>query len=138
MIYKKDGSVLLTRLDHGEDFYETLYAALKENQVSSGVFLSGIGMLKDFEIGWFNMGTKRYEKESYADAYELLSLCGNLSIKDDELFAHFHASLSGKDHHVIGGHLFGGTVCNTVECFFMPFEHQLKRLPGTVFSPLGF
>jgi len=138
MICKKDSSVLLIRLDNGEDFYGTLYDVLKESKFSSGVFLSGIGMLKDFEIGWFNMGTKKYEIESYAEAYELLSLCGNLSVKDGELFAHFHASLSGRDHRVIGGHLFNGTVCNTVECFFEPFEYQLKRLPGTVFSPLGF
>jgi predicted DNA-binding protein with PD1-like motif len=138
MIYKRDASVLFIRLDNGEDFYGTLYAVLKENQVTSGVFLSGIGMLMDFEIGWFNLSTKMYEKESYTEAYELLGLCGNLSVKEGELFAHFHASLSGKDHRVVGGHLFSGTVCNTVECFFTPFEHQLKRLPGTVFSPLGF
>lgn len=137
MIFKIVKDILFIRFDHGESLFENLYSVLEENHIKSGVFLSGIGMLSGFEIGWFNIETKLYEKESFLEPYELLSLSGNLSIKDASLFAHFHASLSGRDHRVIGGHLFSGTVCNTVECFFKPFELPLKRLPGTSFRPLG-
>jgi len=138
MIFRKDEDNLFIRFDDGEDFFETLYTALEENKYSSGVFLSATGMLRKFEIGWFNIQTGQYERESYNEPYELLSLCGNLSMKDSKAFAHFHASLSGKDHSVIGGHLFSGKVCNTVELFFKPFKHQLKRLQGITFQPLGF
>ena len=138
MLFQSDLDTLFIRLDDGEPFFDTLYAALSETGGSSGVFLSGIGMLRSFEIGWFNMETKAYEKKFYTDPYELLSLSGNLSQKETALFAHFHVTLAGRAHRVIGGHLFGGTVCNTLECFFRSYGHPLMRLPGATFSPLGF
>lgn len=95
-------------------------------------------MLKEFEIGYFNINKKQYEKEYFDEPYELLSLAGNISVKDNEIFPHLHASLAGADKNVIGGHLFKAKVCNTVELFIKIVQIELIREKGEFFRPLNW
>ena len=136
MKYKIGGDILFLRMDDGEDFYEILGKVLKETGWKSAVVLSAIGMLKDFEIGWFNVQKGEYEREVVSIPHELVSVQGNVSDRDGEPFAHLHVSLAGPSRGVIGGHLFGATVCNTVEMFLRKIEMKLFRASGNVFRPL--
>ncbi len=136
MKYKIDGDVLFVRMDDGEDFYETLYGVLKEIGWDSGVVLNAIGMLRDFEIGWFNVQKGEYEKEFVSTPHELVSVQGNVSNKDGQPFAHLHVSLAGPARNLVGGHLFAATVCNTVEMFIKKLDIKLFRAEGEKFRPL--
>ncbi len=136
MKYRLDGDLLFIRMDDGEDFYETLYGVLKEVGWKSGVVLGAIGMLKDFEIGWFNVQKGEYEKEFISVPHELVSVQGNLSDKDGEVFAHLHVSLAGPSRSIVGGHLFKATACNTVEMFILRSNLNLYRVKGGNFRPL--
>ncbi len=136
MKYRLEGDVLFIRMDDGEDFYETLYGILKEVGWKSGVILNAIGMLREFEIGWFNVQKGTYEKEFVSMPHELVSVQGNISDRDGEAFAHFHVSLAGPARNIIGGHLFKATVCNTVEMFIMKSNLNLFRAQGGNFRPL--
>lgn len=115
MQFKASGKIIFLRFEHGEDLFLELERVLNSERVSSAVVLSGIGMLSNFEIGYMNMEKGEYEKTFYEEPHELLSLCGNVSLKDGKPFAHLHATVAGKDHIGKGGHLFRATVCNTLE-----------------------
>ena len=128
--------MVFVRLDHEEEFYATLYEAVKKTRFSSAVVLSGIGMLMDFELGWFDVENQRYERRDFSGAYELLNLSGNLSLKDGKPFFHLHAVLSKPCEPAIGGHLFSAKVCNTVELFLTKPGVKLVRAEGTTFRPL--
>jgi hypothetical protein len=89
-------------------------------------------------IGWFNLDTSGYEHSTYSEPHEVLSLSGNVSLKDGKPFVHIHTSLAGRDNRVIGGHLFSGIVCNTVELFILESKSiNLIRQKGDTFRPLG-
>ncbi len=136
MRYSVDGDLIFIRMDDGENFYNVLNGVLKELGVKSAVVLNGIGMLKDFEIGWFNVEKGQYERERISVPHELVSTSGNVSDRDGEAFAHLHVSLAGPSRSVVGGHLFEATVCNTVEMFLMRLNMDLYRVPGKTFRPL--
>ena len=76
-------------------FFDALLGVLKKENIVSAVVLSGIGMLKDFEIGYFNTETKQYETALFEKPCELISLSGNITLKDNEIFPHLHVSLQG-------------------------------------------
>ena len=116
MIVERDKNLIALRFDDGEDVILRLYEALGDT--TSAIFISAVGMLRDFEIGW--LGPDGYEKKHFHEAREILSLSGTVNRQDDgEAFIHAHASLAGRDHSVIGGHLFGGTVNFTCELVLM-------------------
>lgn len=127
------------RFDDGDSFVEALNFKLSEMGVNSGIVISGVGMLKKVTLGWFNLDTSGYEHSTYSEPHEVLSLSGNVSSKDGNPFAHIHVSLAGRDNRVIGGHLFSGTVCNTIELFLLESKAlKLKRQQGDTFRPLGY
>jgi hypothetical protein len=69
--------------------------------------VSGIGMLQDFELGFF--GPAGYERRAFADRRELIGLHGSITMRGEPKF-HLHAALGQQGHSVIGGHLFRGKV----------------------------
>lgn len=98
----------------GEDFFPKFKEFLKRNRVNSGFFY-GLGGFQKAEIAFYDMAKKRFLKKKVLGPFEVLSLIGNVSQADDEIFIHAHVSLGKKDFSVIGGHLIGGTVKATLE-----------------------
>jgi len=102
-----EGDVVLAKLDDGEDLFPAILEVRDREGFESGMVLWGIGMLRDAEVGYFN-GTS-YDRKTYGDAHELLALHGSIAT-DAEMPLHLHAALAGRDHRVVGGHLFHATV----------------------------
>jgi predicted DNA-binding protein with PD1-like motif len=89
-------------------------------------------MLKGAEIGLYD--GKEYTRHTVEDPSEVLSLQGNVSMKEGKPFVHLHVSLAGHDFTAKGGHLFGAEVYMTVELVMRVFEPGLIRKPvGGVF-----
>jgi len=100
---------------------------MKSHDLKGAVVLSGIGMLRDFEIGYFN--GKKYKNETYREPHELVSLHGSVSTEGG-LVIHLHAALAGKDHKLIGGHLHKAAVCVVNEIVLGAVEEaRMARIP---------
>ena len=112
-------------LKKGDDLIPALTAILKEAKISAGA-ITGIGAVTGAELGYFNGQTKSYEKIQVQESLEIVSLKGNISIKDDGVFPHLHAVLSKKDFSVVGGHFFAGIV--------YAFEFEILVLAGKPFT----
>lgn len=139
MIFGFEERVVFFRFEDGEDFIHTLVQTLKENNLDSLVVISGIGMLKDFEIGWYNLSKRQYEKEMISVPHELIHISGNVSLKSDFPFPHLHVALAGPSRSAVGGHLLGGTVCNTTELFAVRTgDLKLFRDASGAATPLEF
>ena len=121
------GDLVFVRMDDGEDFFEDLEVVFRETGIRSASVIGAIGMLRDFEIGWFNVEKGEYEREFVSVPHELLSVQGNVSLLDGKPFLHAHVSLAGPSRSVVGGHLFKGVVCNTVEMFLLKLPFGLGR-----------
>ena len=106
---KEDNGIVLAKLEHGEDFFESLLGVARKHRITSGVILNGIGMLRDSKLGHFG-GKGAYAETSFKEPHELTSLSGNIATRDGEVVFHVHANLADSGKRVHGGHLISGTV----------------------------
>jgi hypothetical protein len=104
----------MVRLQRGEEIHEQLTAFAREQGIR-GAAVAGVGALEDVEVGFFNRGARRYDRCLVPEATELLSLTGNLSLKEGAPFLHAHVVLMRSDFSVAGGHLFRGRIAITGE-----------------------
>ncbi len=99
--------------------FAQLEEAARRHHIDSGVIHWGIGMLQDFEIGFF--APAGYEKQTYPDRHELLAFHGSVAMRGEPRF-HIHVALARRDHTVVGGHLFRATTCMVNEICLERFE----------------
>lgn len=109
MQYKRDEGTYLISLDQNEKIMKTLTVFCKEKNILNGQ-LSGIGAIKDIELGAYILEKKEYVKEIFSDTWELSSLQGNVLLKDGAPFIHAHITISDHHFNAKGGHLFEASV----------------------------
>ena len=126
MQFQKVGKDYLINIDKDEKVVETLTRFCKENRIKNAK-LSGIGAVKKTEIGAYDLLKKEYIKREYSEILELLSLEGNVALKDGEPFIHAHVVLSDHNMQTLGGHLFETTVGVAGEFFLTQFDGNAYR-----------
>ena len=109
MQYKQDIDTYLISLDQDESIMKTLTEFCKDKNILNGE-LSGIGAIKDIELGAYILEKKEYVKKIFPDTWELSSLQGNILLKDDIPFIHAHITISDHHFNAKGGHLFEATI----------------------------
>lgn len=122
----KDGDLWFLRLDKDENLFSTLEAWAAKEGLQSG-HLSGIGALKNCELGFYHLAQKHYDRKLFPNEAELLSLEGNLSSLDGKPFFHIHTVLGDENFNAFGGHLFNADVAVTCEINFRPFHQDIVR-----------
>lgn len=100
---RQEGNAIVAKLSDGEDLFASLEAIAAKHGIESGSVLWGIGMLQDFEIGFF--GPKGYDKSVFQERHELLGLHGSIAMHGEPKL-HLHVTVGRPDHAAIGGHLF--------------------------------
>jgi uncharacterized protein len=88
---------------------DELAAGLKQfasEQKMAGSSFKAIGALRSAKLGWFNWETKKYETAVALDEQvELLSMIGDIALKDGEPQVHAHVVVGKSDGTAHGGHL---------------------------------
>lgn len=115
----RSGIVLMLRLDHGEDILASISSAVKDEE-STMLVVIGLGMIHDFELGYFDCGM--YLKKKFKEAHELLAMQGSVASKGDPR-THIHVAVADAEHRSFGGHLISGKA-------WMSNEIGLVRLEG--------
>lgn len=114
-------------LAKGEKLVETLTKGFSDLDMAGGM-ISGLGALSHAELGYYELAEKTYHRKTFNDEYELISLTGNLSLKDGSPYVHVHAALGDRDFQVFGGHLFEAEVAVTAEITVVPFAIAPERI----------
>ncbi|ASJ07364.1 PPC domain-containing DNA-binding protein [Thermococcus pacificus] len=105
----KPGKVFLMRAPEGVDLLEFVNSFAEKNGINTAI-VKGIGSLRNPVVGYYSEETKSYKKIELVGTFELLTLLGNISIKDGKPFAHLHVTLGNANGDVFGGHLIKGAV----------------------------
>ena len=126
MHYKNDEKTYLISLEQHEPIIKTLTAFCKEKNILNGQ-LSGIGAIKDIELGAYILEEKEYVKKVFSDTWELSSLQGNILLKDGAPFIHAHVTISDHHFNAMGGHLFEATVAVAGEFIIRKFNLLTER-----------
>ena len=79
-------------------------------------------------LGWLNWETKKYEPSvSLHEQLELLSLIGDIALKDGEPQVHAHAVVGKRDGTAHGSHLLQAHVRPTCELVLTESPGHLKK-----------
>jgi predicted DNA-binding protein with PD1-like motif len=88
--------------------------------------LTGIGAISDAIIGYFDPHKKTYLRIHEKGQAEVLSLTGNLALRDNEPFFHVHVALGRRNGSARGGHL-SEEVRPTVELVLTAYPKSVRR-----------
>ncbi len=122
----RTGGVFCVRVDRGEE----ICGALRDVAMEKGMraaSVTGIGALREIELGYFDVERKEYDRFTLDGSWELLALSGNVTLRDGEPFPHLHGIFGFTKGKVRGGHLFSGVVSVTAEVFLRPFPVPIHR-----------
>ena len=109
LIFEKDDKIM-----------KSLTSWAAQNELKGGM-VTGIGALKNVELGYYNLEEKTYQRKTFSESdYELISFTGNISLKGGEYFSHIHVLLADASYQAFGGHLFEAEVAVTAEIFVTP------------------
>lgn len=126
IIYAGDDRALIV-VKKGEKLVQTLTREVTELGLKGGL-ISGLGALIHVELGYYHLEEKNYLRKTFSEMdYELISLTGNLSLKDGQPYIHVHAALGDNQFRVFGGHLFEAEVAVTAEVSIVPLGKMPVR-----------
>lgn len=115
------------QLPNGADLYNTLSdIVIKEDICPARI--QGIGATTHAVVAFYDQNKKKYNTLEFPGGMEILSLNGNVSLRDGKPFVHSHIVLGDAQGKVFGGHLLPGTKILVCEVFIEEFEgEQLIR-----------
>ena len=126
MKVKQSGKNFLVSIQIDEPVIETLTFVCETNAIMNGQ-ISGIGAVKEIEIGAYDLDSKSYLRKQYPDNHELLSFQGNITLKDGDPFIHAHITIGNHDLHTWGGHLFEMKVAIVGEFIIRKIDSNTHR-----------
>lgn len=116
--------VFMGSLSHGEDLLAGLTSICRQEELRSGR-IEGLGAVSKANLGFYDQERRTYRSIELASPLEILSLKGNISLKEGEPFVHAHLTLSDASGRAFGGHLALGTVV-------FAFEYVIEAWEGPV------
>ncbi len=114
----------LVRLETGEELVGT-FARFCDDQRIDTAAVAGIGTVHGAVLGYFDREGKQYVRRTVEGDCELVSLQGNVSLKEGKPYLHAHVVLGTRDFQALAGHLFEAKVAATCELV-------VRQLPGMV------
>jgi uncharacterized protein len=111
----------------GDELANGLEQFAEEQGFESASF-KAIGALSSVELGWFDWDDKQYHTSvSLNEQLELLSLIGDVALKDGKPAVHAHLVVGKKDGTAHGGHLIKATIRPTCEVILTENPEYLKK-----------
>jgi hypothetical protein len=112
--------------ERGEQVMGPLLDFLRAESVSAAR-LSGIGALESVTVGYFDWESKEYEQHRLNGQVELLSLTGDVALRDGAPQVHAHVVVGRRDTTTRGGHLIDATVRPTLELIVEDAPAHLRK-----------
>jgi len=111
----------------GDELADGLLQFAKEQRLTAASF-KAVGALSSVRLGWFSWESKQYEPSvSLDEQVELLSLIGDVAVKDGEPVVHAHAVIGKRDGTAHGGHLLNARIRPTCEVVLTESPAHLQK-----------
>ena len=113
--------------DKDEEVKKSLLEFAGENRLSAAQ-ISAIGAFSEVTLGYFERPNKTYKQIPIREQVEVLSLSGNIALKEGRPGLHAHVVVGKSDGSAHGGHLLGGRVWPTLEMIVSETPAHLRRV----------
>ena len=110
----------------GDEVVSTLEAFAREHEITAARF-TAIGAFSAAKLGYFDWERKEYEEIPLAEQVEVLTLAGDVALKDGEPSVHAHVVLGKRDATAHGGHLLEARVRPTLELVLVESPAHLRK-----------
>ncbi|MCK8826450.1 DNA-binding protein [Natroniella acetigena] len=117
------GTIYKGKLETGDDLLEKLTEIVKEKEITAGKVIA-LGAVKEAIISFYDQDKQEYEAEKLDESLEIVSLTGNISLKDGAPIIHAHIALGDEDGQLYGGHLEKGTTVFACEFIIEEYEGE--------------
>ena len=114
------------RFESGEALAEKLIGWLSENGIGYAT-MTGLGAVSGATVSYWNAGTREYEQHQLDEQMEVVSLIGNVTVKEGAPFSHIHVTLGRHDLSILGGHLNDLVVNPNLEIELRPESAAVER-----------
>jgi predicted DNA-binding protein with PD1-like motif len=122
-----EGATHTLNFEKGDEVVVGLLNFLKSKNIKAA-HLTGLGAASEVTIAYYNLQTKSYEKQVITEDVEILSLMGNVGVKEDgELVVHIHGTFGRRDFSVFGGHIFEIKISGAGEIHLTSFAGTINR-----------
>ena len=112
--------------DKGDEFIEGLTSFAKEKQLRGSHF-TAIGAFRAVTLGYFDRDKKDYKKIPIEEQVEVVSLVGDIALKDRAPQVHAHVVVAKSDGTAHGGHILQAQVWPTLEVILTESPKHLRR-----------
>jgi uncharacterized protein len=112
--------------DKDDEVMAGLTAFIRDHNVTAGRF-TAIGAFRELTLGFFDWEKKQYQKIPIREQVEVLSLVGDIALKDEQPTLHAHVVVGKADGTAHGGHLMEGYVRPTLEVMLVESPNFLRR-----------
>lgn len=126
MEYQRFDSKIIVRLDRGDYVMDSLKEVAKKESIQTG-FISAIGAVDLAQLNYFFLNLQNYKTVDFEEAFEVLSMNGNITQNNGEPHLHLHTVLSRSDYSTIGGHLLDARVSITLEVIIDIIDTTITR-----------
>lgn len=112
--------------DKGDEVMAGLKAFAQDVGLS-GAHFTAIGAFSEATLGYFERDRKRYKKLPIQEQVEVLSLIGDVALKDGRPEIHAHVVVGTSDGTARGGHILSATVWPTLEVIVTESPRHLRK-----------
>jgi predicted DNA-binding protein with PD1-like motif len=102
-------------------------AAFARDQRLSGSHFTAIGAFSRAVVAYFDWPSREYRQVAVDEQTEVLSLIGDITLKEGAPQVHAHVVLGKRDASAHGGHLVAGYVRPTLEIVVTEVPRHLRR-----------
>lgn len=112
--------------DKEDEVVREITAFARRERVTAAHF-TAIGAFADAVLGYFDPAHKDYRRIPVSEQVEVLTLAGDIAVKDGEPKVHAHVVLGRADGSTRGGHLLEAHVWPTLELILTESPAELRR-----------
>lgn len=123
---KRFGNLLAIRVKKGEELMKVIEEACIKHDVKLGT-VTGLGATNKISVGVYSLEDNKYHRNDFECVYEIASVTGNITQKDDKPYLHIHAVFADVEGRCFGGHLNSAIISVTGEIFIHIFDGEIDR-----------
>jgi predicted DNA-binding protein with PD1-like motif len=126
LVGENGGKTYVVIFETGDEAVSGLCAFAREQNLSDA-HIAAIGAFQQVTVAYFDWRTKEYQHIPIVQQVEVLSLVGDIALKDGEPMLHAHVVVGKRDGSAHGGHLIEGIVRPTLEVVIQESPVHLHR-----------
>lgn len=126
VLTRDEETAYLLVFESGDEVVSTLEAFAREHELTAARF-TAIGAFSEATLGYFDWERRSYDEIPLAEQVEVLTLAGDIAVKDGEPAVHAHVVVGKRDATAHGGHLLEARVRPTLELMLVESPAHLRK-----------